>query len=159
MPKSTNPLIQISTMKNPKNEHRTSSNFQANVQYSFICMDKGPAVLDNSANEDSEYSDASRRIECTKSGFPKDSALPRSPRSYKPLALDASQQPHPVVPPSGVQQTQTLATQGADEDPATVDPQNRVSDRSRSSQDQEDSRRQHPQKQKGKNVVGEKAAE
>ena len=31
----------------------------------------------------------------------------------------------PVAPPSGVQQTQTLATQGANEDSATVDPQNR----------------------------------
>ena len=50
----------------------------------------------------------------------------------------ASQQPQPVVPPSGVQQTQTPATQGADEDSATVDPQNRVSDNSRSPQDQED---------------------
>ena len=46
----------------------------------------------------------------------------------------ASQQPQPVVPPSGVQQTQTLATQGEDEDSATVDPQKRVSDRSRSPQ-------------------------
>ena len=36
---------------------------------------------------------------------------------------NASQQPQPVVPPSEVQQTQTLATQGADEDSATVDPQ------------------------------------
>ena len=38
-----------------------------------------------------------------------------------------------VVPPSGVQQTQ--ATQGADEDSASLDPQNRVSDRSRSPQE------------------------
>ena len=44
----------------------------------------------------------------------------------------ANQQPQPVVPPSGVEQTQTLATQGADEDSATVDPQNRVSGRARS---------------------------
>ena len=43
----------------------------------------------------------------------------------------ASQQPQPFVPPSRVQQTQSLATQGADEDSATVDPQNRASDRSR----------------------------
>ena len=68
----------------------------------------------------------------------------------------ASQQPQPVVPPSGVQQTQTLATQGEDEDSATVDPQKRVSDRSRSPQDQEDSRRQGPQPQKGKKTVAEK---
>ena len=38
-------------------------------------------------------------------------------------SLHASQQSQPVVPPSGVQQIQTLATQGADEDSATVDPQ------------------------------------
>ena len=43
----------------------------------------------------------------------------------------ASQQPQPVVPPSGIPQTQTLATQGANEDSATVDPQNRVNNRSR----------------------------
>ena len=40
----------------------------------------------------------------------------------------ASQQPQPAVPPSGAQQVQSLWTQGADEDSATVDPQNRVSD-------------------------------
>ena len=61
----------------------------------------------------------------------------------------------PVVSPSRVQQTQTLATQGSDEDSATVDPQNRVSDRSRSSQEQGDSRRQGPQKQKGKKTAAE----
>ena len=60
----------------------------------------------------------------------------------------ASQQPQPVVPLSGVPQTQTLATQGADEDSATVDPQNRVSNRSRPKQEQEGSRTQGPQKQK-----------
>ena len=68
----------------------------------------------------------------------------------------ASQQPQPVVPPSGVQQTQTLATQGADEDSATVDPKNLVSDRSRSPQEQEGLRRQGPQKQKGKKTAAEK---
>ena len=68
----------------------------------------------------------------------------------------ASQQPQPVVPHSGVQQTQTVATQGADEDSATVDPPNRVSDRSRSPQDQEDSRRQGPKPQKGKKTVAGK---
>ena len=69
-----------------------------------------------------------------------------------------SQQPQPVVPPSGGQQTQTLATQGADEDSATVDPQNRMSDRSRSPEEQEDSQRQGPQKQKGKKTVAKKQA-
>ena len=68
----------------------------------------------------------------------------------------ASQQPQPAVPPSGAQQTQSLATQGSDEDSATVDPQNRVSDRSISSQEQEGSRRQGPQKQKGKKTTAEK---
>ena len=68
----------------------------------------------------------------------------------------ASLQPQPVVPPSGAQQTQTLATQGSDEDSATVDPQNRVSDRSRSPQEQESSRRHGPQIQKGKKTVAEK---
>ena len=46
----------------------------------------------------------------------------------------ASQQPQPVVPPLQTQQIQLLATQGTDEDSATVEPQNRVSDRSRSPQ-------------------------
>ena len=68
----------------------------------------------------------------------------------------ASQQPQPVARPSGVQQTQTLATQGADEDSATVDPQNRVSDRSKSPKEQAGSRRQGPHKQKGKKTVAEK---
>ena len=44
----------------------------------------------------------------------------------------ASQQPQPVVPPPGAQQIQLLATQGTDEDSATVEPQSRVSHRSRS---------------------------
>ena len=56
--------------------------------------------------------------------------------------------------PSGVQQPQ--ATQDDDEDSATLDPQNRVSDRSRSPQDQEDSQRQGPQTQKGKKTAAEK---
>ena len=46
----------------------------------------------------------------------------------------ASQQPQPVVPPLQTQQIQLLATQGTDEDSATVEPQSRVSDRSRSPQ-------------------------
>ena len=68
----------------------------------------------------------------------------------------ADQEPQPILTPSGVQQTQTLATQGADEDSATVDPQNRVSDRSGSLQEQEYSQRQGPQKQKRKKTVAEK---
>ena len=68
----------------------------------------------------------------------------------------ASQQPQPVVPSSGVQQTQ--ASQGEDEDSAIMDPQNLLSDHARSPQDQEDSRRQGPQTQKGKNCC-RKAAE
>ena len=71
----------------------------------------------------------------------------------------ARQQPQPVVPPFGGQQTQTLATQGADEDSATVDPQNRVNARSRSPQEQEDSRRQGPEKTEGKENCYRKAAE
>ena len=66
----------------------------------------------------------------------------------------AGQQRQPVVPPSGVQHTQ--ATQGEDEDSATMDPQNRVSDHSRSPQDQEDSESQGPQTRKGKKTVAEK---
>ena len=62
----------------------------------------------------------------------------------------ASQQPQLVVPPPGVQ------TQGADEDSATVDPQNHVGDHSRSSQNQKDSRRYGPQPQKGKKTVAYK---
>ena len=52
----------------------------------------------------------------------------------------ASQQQEPVVPRPGIQQNQ--ATQSEDEDSTTVDPQNRVSNHSRSPQDQEDLRRQ-----------------
>ena len=47
------------------------------------------------------------------------------------------------------------SSQKVDEDSATVDPQNRVSDRSRSPQEQEGSRRQGHQKQKGKKTVAE----
>ena len=68
---------------------------------------------------------------------------------------NASQQPQPAVPPFGIQQTQTLATQGSDEDSALVDPHNRVSDRSRSPQEREGSRRQGPQTQKGKKTITE----
>ena len=68
----------------------------------------------------------------------------------------ASQQPQPVVPPPGVQQTQTLATQGADKDSATIDTQNRVSHRSKSPQEQVHSRGQGPQPQKGKTTVAER---
>ena len=46
----------------------------------------------------------------------------------------ASQQPQPVVPPLGAQQIHPLATQGTNEDSATVEPQSRVSDCSRSPQ-------------------------
>ena len=42
----------------------------------------------------------------------------------------ASQQPQPAAPPSGTQQIHPLATQGTDEDSATVEPQSRVGDRS-----------------------------
>ena len=45
------------------------------------------------------------------------------------------------------------SSQDVDEDSATVDPQNRVSDRSRSPQEREGSRRQGPQKQRGKKTV------
>ena len=48
-----------------------------------------------------------------------------------------------------------LSSQDVDEDSATVDPQNRVSDRSRSPQEREESRRQGPQKQKGKKTAAE----
>ena len=66
----------------------------------------------------------------------------------------ASQQQHPIVPSSRVPHTQ--ATQGGDEDSATIDPQNRVSDHSGSPQGQEDSRTQGPQTRKGKKTVTEK---
>ena len=68
----------------------------------------------------------------------------------------SSQQPQLIVPPSRVQQTQTLATQGSDDDAATVDPQDRVSDRSRSPQEQESSQRQGPQIHKRKQIAAEK---
>ena len=68
---------------------------------------------------------------------------------------NASQQPQPAVPLFGIQQTQTLATQDSDEDSAFVDPHNRVSDRSRPPQEQEGSRRQGPQTQKGKKTITE----
>ena len=45
--------------------------------------------------------------------------------------------------------------QGSDEDSAFVDPHNRVSDRSRSPQEREGSRRQGPQTQKGKKTITE----
>ena len=48
------------------------------------------------------------------------------------------------------------SSHGADEDPATADPQNRLSGRARSTQEQEVSRRLGPQTQKGKKTVAEK---
>ena len=68
---------------------------------------------------------------------------------------NACQQPQPALPPSGAQQTQTLASQGSDEDSAIVDPHIRVSDHLRSPQEQEGSRRQGPQIQRGKKTVAE----
>ena len=47
------------------------------------------------------------------------------------------------------------SSQDANEDSATVDPQNRVRNRSRSPQEREDSRRQDPQQQRGKKTVAE----
>ena len=96
------------------------------------------------------------------SAGPPPSAVCRG-RSRREHLSHTSQQPQPVVPPSRVQQTQTLATQGSDEDSATVDPQNGVSGRSRSPQEQESSRRQDPSpqrhdpsQQRGKKTVAEK---
>ena len=105
--------------------------------------DEDFAIVDSSLPS-AEQGNRSRRSERSRSRV----RVP--PRS----SSDTSQQPQPVVPPSGVQQTQ--ATQGEDhDDAATVDPQNRVSDRSRSPQEQEDSRRQGPQALKGKKTGAE----
>ena len=71
-----------------------------------------------------------------------------------PRSSSHASQQQPVVPPSGIQQNQ--ATQRKYEDSAAVDPQSRVSDHSRSPQDQEDSRRQGSQTQKGKKTTAEK---
>ena len=49
-----------------------------------------------------------------------------------------------------------IATQSEDENSATVDPQNRVSNHSRSPQNQENTRRQGPQKPKAKKNTAEK---
>ena len=66
-----------------------------------------------------------------------------------------SQQQQPVAPPPpGLPQNK--ATQSEDENSATVGPQNRVSDHSRSPQDQGDTRRQGPQTRKGKKSIAEK---
>ena len=65
----------------------------------------------------------------------------------------ASQQPQPVIPPLQTQQIQLLATQGTDEDSATVEPQSRVSDRSRSPQ-RVHRKRVHKNK-KGKKTIAE----
>ena len=67
----------------------------------------------------------------------------------------ASQQPQPAVPPAGAQQIQPLATQGTDDDSATVESQNRVSDRSRAAQRKESPQKQGPQKQEVKNTIAE----
>ena len=57
--------------------------------------------------------------------------------------------------PPGEQQIQPLAIQGADEESATVEPQSRVSDRSRSPQRKESPTEQSPQKQEGKKTMTE----
>ena len=105
--------------------------------------DEDFAIVDSSLPS-AEQGNRSRRSERSRSRV----RVPPRPSSH------TSQQPQPVVPPSGVQQTQ--ATQGEDDDAATVDPQNRVSDRSRSPQEQEDSLRQGPQALKGKKTGAEK---
>ena len=56
----------------------------------------------------------------------------------------AGQQPQPVAPPLGEQQIQPLAIPGVDEEAATVEPQSRVSDRSRSPQIKESLQEQSP---------------
>ena len=68
-------------------------------------------------------------------------------RGHPRSSSHASQQQQPLIPPPEIQQNQ--ANQTEDEDSVTVDPQNRVSNHSRSPQDHEDSRRHGPQKQKG----------
>ena len=74
-------------------------------------------------------------------------------RVYPRSSSHASrQQQQPVVPLSpGIQQN--LATQTEDENSATVDPQNRVSNHSMSTQNQEDTRRQGPETPKGRNTA------
>ena len=79
---------------------------------------------------------------------------PRSRDRVRPRSFSHAGQQQPVVPPPRIQQNR--ATQGEDEDSATVDPQNNVIDHSRSPQDQEDSRRQGPQKHKEKKTIAEK---
>ena len=75
----------------------------------------------------------------------------RSRREHQPHAPShASQQPQPAALPSGTQQIHPLATQGTDEDSATVEPQSHVGDRSRSPPRKESPQKQGPQKSKGK---------
>ena len=63
--------------------------------------------------------------------------------------------PNLLQPPPGAEQIQPLVTRGTDDDSATVDPQSRVSDRSRSPPRKERPQEQGPQKQKGKKPIAE----
>ena len=69
------------------------------------------------------------------------------------MLVNNNKQQQLVVPPSGVQKTQTLAIQSEDEDSATMGPRNRVSDHSKLPQDQEDSRRQGPQNRRERKLL------
>ena len=76
-------------------------------------------------------------------------------RVYPRSSSHESQQQQPVVPPpSGIQQNQAIQSQ--DKNSVTVDPQIRVSNHSRSPQNQEDTRRRGPQTLKAKKNTAEK---
>ena len=79
------------------------------------------------------------------------------PRELAPphVPPHAGQQPQPVAPPPGWQMIQPLATQGADGESATVEPQSRASDRSRSPQRENNLQERSPQKQKGKKTMAD----
>ena len=100
----------------------------------------------DSSSPSAEQRNHSRRSERSRS---RERVYPRS-------SSHDSQQQQPVVPhPPGKQQNQ--ATQSEDENSATVvDPQNRVTNHSRSPRNQGDTRRQGPQTPKAKKNTAEK---
>ena len=114
------------------------------MMYHMRTTDVNPASPSAGPRPSAEQRGRSRRNERSRS---RERVPPHS-------SSHARQQPQLIVPLSGAQQTQTA--EGSDVDAATVDPQDRVSDRSRSPQEQESSRRQGPQIHKRKQIAAEK---
>ena len=124
-------------------------------------------TIDDSSQPSAEQGNRSRRYEISRSServYPRSCSLVDNDsllylllqefcRIWKLRLKMKIQQQQPVVPPPPPGIQQNPATQTEDENSATVDPQNRLSNHSMSPQKQEDTRRQGPETPNGRNTA------